>query len=77
MLFSFTLRALTLCVICASITRCASDTGVVTENQGNYVIAKQGATGFNGVTAIRVEALEDARRFCLRLQATAPHFRAL
>jgi hypothetical protein len=45
MLFSFTLRALTLCVICASVTRCASDSGVVTENQGNYVIAKQGATG--------------------------------
>jgi hypothetical protein len=49
-----------LCVICASVTRCASDSGVVAETQGNFVIAKQGATGFNGVTAIKVEALEEA-----------------
>lgn len=54
-----------LCVIFASITRCASDTGVVTESQGNYFIAKQGATGFNAVAPIKVEAVEAARRFCL------------
>lgn len=54
-----------LCVIFASVTRCASDSGVVTESQGNYFIAKQGATGFNAVGPIRVEAVEAARRFCL------------
>jgi hypothetical protein len=63
--FCITLRTLTLCVICTSAIRCASDSGVVPESQGNYFIAKQGATGFNDVTAIKVEALEAARRFCL------------
>jgi hypothetical protein len=65
MRFSITLRALMLCVIFASATRCASDTGVVTESQGTYFIAKQGATGFNAVAPIKVEAVEAARRFCL------------
>ena len=63
--FCITLRALTLCVICTSAIRCASDSGVVTESQGNYFIAKQGATGFNAVAPIKVEAVEAARRFCL------------
>jgi hypothetical protein len=52
------------CVICALAAGCASDSGVVAESQGNFFITKQGATGFNDVTAIRVEALEEARRFC-------------
>jgi hypothetical protein len=47
-----------LCAICASVTGCASDSGVVTESQGNYFIVKQGATGFNAVAPIRAEAVE-------------------
>jgi hypothetical protein len=63
--FSLTLKVLMLCAICASVTGCASDSGVVTESQGNYFIAKQGATGFNAVAPIRAQAVEEARRFCL------------
>jgi hypothetical protein len=65
MLFPPTLKALMLGVICASVTGCASNSGIVTESQGNYFIAKQGATGFNAVAPIRAEAVEEARRFCL------------
>ncbi len=63
--FCMTLRVLTLCVICGSAISCASDSGVVAEGSGNYFIAKQGATGFTGVAPIKVEAVEEARRFCL------------
>jgi hypothetical protein len=52
------------CVICALAAGCASDSGVVAESQGNFLITKQGATGFNGVAAIKVEALEEAQHFC-------------
>ena len=61
---SLILRAFIVGVVCQLGISCAVNSGVVPEGQGNYFIAKQGATGFTGTAPIKAEALEEAHRFC-------------
>jgi hypothetical protein len=49
-----------------SLVGCASNTGVVPSGQGNYMIAKQAATGFPGLGNLKAEALEEGNRYCLQ-----------
>jgi hypothetical protein len=42
-----------------------SESGVVPNGQGSYVVAKQAATGFPGLGNLKTEALADANNYCL------------
>jgi len=44
---------------------CASQTGVVPNGQGGYMIAKQAATGFPGLGNLKAEALQEANQYCV------------
>jgi hypothetical protein len=44
---------------------CASQTGVVPNGQGSYLIAKQAATGFPGLGNLKAEALQEANQYCV------------
>jgi hypothetical protein len=43
---------------------CASQTGVVPNGQGGYLIAKQAATGFPGLGNLKAEAMGEANQYC-------------
>jgi hypothetical protein len=43
---------------------CASQTGVVPNGQGGYLIAKQAATGFPGLGNLKAEAMAEANQYC-------------
>ena len=43
---------------------CASQTGVVPNGQGGYLIAKQAATGFPGLGNLKAEAMAEASQYC-------------
>jgi hypothetical protein len=42
---------------------CASQTGVV-PNGGGYLIAKQAATGFPGLSNLKAESMGEANQYC-------------
>jgi hypothetical protein len=44
---------------------CASQTGVVPNGSGGYMIAKQAATGFPGLGNLKAEALQEANQYCV------------
>lgn len=46
------------------LTGCASNTGVVPNGQGGYLIAKQAATGLPGLGNLKAEALQEASQHC-------------
>ena len=48
-----------------AVAGCASQSGVVPNGKGGYLIAKQAATGFNGLGNLKAEALEEANQYCL------------
>jgi hypothetical protein len=43
---------------------CASQSGVVPNGQGGYLIAKQAATGFPGLGNLKAEAMGEANQYC-------------
>jgi hypothetical protein len=43
---------------------CASQTGVVPNGQGGYLIAKQAATGLPGLGNLKAEAMVEANQYC-------------
>jgi hypothetical protein len=43
---------------------CASQTGVVPNGQGGYLIAKQAATGLPGLGNLKAEAMGEANQYC-------------
>ena len=43
---------------------CASNTGIVPNGQGGYLIAKQAATGFPGLGNLKAEAMSEASQHC-------------
>jgi len=47
---------------------CASNSGVVPNGQGSYVVTKQAATGFPGLGNLKAEALQEANGYCLSQQ---------
>jgi hypothetical protein len=53
-------------VLCALslVAGCASQTGVVPNGQGGYLIAKQAATGFPGLGNLKAEAMGEANQYC-------------
>jgi hypothetical protein len=55
-------------IICMTTTfglaGCASQTGVVPNGQGGYLIAKQAATGFPGLGNLKAEAMTEADQYC-------------
>jgi hypothetical protein len=48
----------------AVLSGCASQTGVVPNGQGGYLIAKQAATGFPGLGNLKAEAMAEAGQYC-------------
>jgi hypothetical protein len=48
----------------AGLFGCASQTGVVPNGQGGYLIAKQAATGFPGLGNLKAEAMSEASQNC-------------
>jgi hypothetical protein len=46
------------------VSGCASQTGVVPTGEGNYLVAKQAATGFPGLGNLKADALKEANQFC-------------
>jgi hypothetical protein len=44
---------------------CASQTGVVPNGAGGYMIAKQQATGFPGLGNLKAEAMQEASDYCV------------
>lgn len=48
----------------AFFTACASNTGIVPTGQGNYMVARQAATGFPGLGTLKADALREADQFC-------------
>jgi hypothetical protein len=52
-----------LCLL-VGLTSCASQTGVVPNGQGGYLIAKQAATGFPGLGNLKAEAMAEAGQYC-------------
>src|ERR1022692_4168157 len=55
-------------VLCAlstlMVAGCASQTGVVPNGQGGYLIAKQAATGLPGLGNLKAEAMVEANQYC-------------
>jgi hypothetical protein len=43
---------------------CASQTGVVPNGQGGYLIAKQASTGLPGLGNLKAEAMGEANQYC-------------
>lgn len=43
---------------------CATNTGIVPMGTGQYVVARQAATGFTGLGTLKAEALREAESFC-------------
>lgn len=50
----------------AALSGCASDSGVTPMGHGNYMIAKQAATGFSGLGNLKTDSLRDADAFCTK-----------
>jgi hypothetical protein len=48
---------------------CGSNSGIVPNGQGSYVITKQAATGFPGLGNLKADALQEANGYCLSQQA--------
>lgn len=48
----------------AALAGCASQSGVVPNGQGGYVIAKQAATGFPGIGNLKTDAMAEAGQYC-------------
>jgi hypothetical protein len=48
----------------ASLTACATNTGVVAVGQNQFVIERQQATGFPGLGNLRAEVYAEANGFC-------------
>jgi hypothetical protein len=48
----------------AALSGCASQTGVMPNGQGGYLIAKQAATGFPGLGNLKAEAMGEANQYC-------------
>jgi len=47
-----------------ALSGCASQSGVVPNGQGGYVIAKQAATGFPGIGNLKTDAMTEAGQYC-------------
>ena len=47
-----------------AVAGCASNTGVVKTGSGNYMLAKQAATGFSGLGNLKAEAIQEASLYC-------------
>ena len=58
------MRALMIFLIACAVTGCASNTGVVANGQGSYIVAKQAATGFPGLGNLKADALAEANNYC-------------
>lgn len=48
----------------ASLTGCASNTGVVATGSGEYYVSRQAATGFTGTSTLKADAYREAERHC-------------
>jgi hypothetical protein len=57
-------RSIAILIVTAAVAGCASNTGVVPNGQGGYLIAKQAATGFPGLGNLKAEALQEANQQC-------------
>ena len=51
-------------LLAAALAGCASQSGVVPNGQGGYVIAKQAATGFPGIGNLKTDAMAEAGHYC-------------
>jgi hypothetical protein len=51
-------------IAAAILSGCASQSGVVPNGQGGYVIAKQAATGFPGIGNLKTDAMAEASQYC-------------
>ena len=58
------MRVLGIAALGAALGGCASQTGVVPNGQGGYLIAKQAATGFPGLGNLKAEAMAEAGQYC-------------
>ncbi len=50
--------------IAIALPACASQSGVVPNGQGGYLIAKQAATGFPGIGNLKADAMQEASQYC-------------
>ena len=58
-------KTLVICVVAfASLTACATNTGVIAVGQNQFVIERQQATGFPGLGNLRAEVYAEANAFC-------------
>jgi hypothetical protein len=53
-----------LLLLTASLTGCASQSGVVPTGGDGYLISKQAATGFPGLGNLKAEALQEGSQYC-------------
>jgi len=51
-------------VLALGLVGCASQSGVVPNGQGGYLIAKQAATGFPGLGNLKAEAMAEGGQYC-------------
>jgi hypothetical protein len=51
-------------LVVGAVAGCASNTGVVPNGQGSYIVAKQAATGFPGLGNLKADALAEANNYC-------------
>jgi hypothetical protein len=58
------MRILGIVALGAMLGGCASQTGVVPNGQGGFLIAKQAATGFPGLGNLKAEAMSEASQYC-------------
>lgn len=52
-------------LVSIGLTGCASQSGVVPNGRGGYLIAKQAATGFPGLGNLKAEAMAQASQYCV------------
>jgi len=58
------MRLVIMLAMAFAVIGCASQTGVVPNGQGGYLIAKQAATGFPGLGNLKAEAMVEADQYC-------------
>ena len=51
-------------LVCLAFVGCSSNSGVAPMGKDTYMVSRQAATGFSGTGRLKVDALQEASRFC-------------
>ena len=58
------MRLLLIAATALTLTACATHSGVVDTGGGSYFVSRQAATGMNGMSSLRADALTEAAAVC-------------